>query len=104
MRIDYSKLDVGSSQAAPAVLSWLLEGDPSIRRQVKADLLDEDPGSVESSRQEVAESGWGARLWSCQDPSGTWGGGIYSPKWISTTYTLLTLRALRVLKWWEGEG
>jgi hypothetical protein len=26
-----------------------------------------------------------------QAPDGSWGGGIYSPKWISTTYTLLSL-------------
>jgi len=49
--------------------------------------------------------------------TGTWAGalssdgGLYTPKWISTTYFELerlgapsrwnTLRALRVLKWWD---
>jgi hypothetical protein len=46
----------------------------------------------------VAREGWGARLLALQDPEGTWAGGLssdgglYSPKWISTTYTMLLLR------------
>ncbi len=36
------------------------------------------------------------RLLSLQDDDGQWGGGVYSPKWISTTYTLLQLRDLGV--------
>jgi hypothetical protein len=42
--------------------------------------------------------GWGGRLLARQDPEGTWAGGLssdgglYSPKWISTTYTMLLLR------------
>jgi hypothetical protein len=27
-----------------------------------------------------------------QDPEGTWAGGLYDPKWTSTTYTLLLLK------------
>jgi hypothetical protein len=42
----------------------------------------------------VAEKGWGAQFLALQDPGGTWGGGLYGPKWISTTYTLLALRML----------
>jgi hypothetical protein len=55
------------SQEQP-LIDWLLEGDPAIRWQVMRDLLEEDLG--------------------------LWGGGIYGPKWISTTYTMLTLRRL----------
>jgi hypothetical protein len=44
----------------------------------------------------VAREGWGARLLSLQDDDGQWGGGAYSPKWTSTTYTLLQLRDLGV--------
>ncbi len=39
----------------------------------------------------MATSGWGFRLLAEQAPDGSWGGGMYSPKWISTTYTLLHL-------------
>ena len=31
-----------------------------------------------------------------QAADGSWGGGIYSPKWISTTYTVLTLIAIGI--------
>jgi hypothetical protein len=77
-----------------ATLDWLLEGDPSILWQVRRDLLDEEGARVAAERRRVALEGWGADLLSRQDPTGTWGGGLYSPKWISTTYTLLLLRRL----------
>jgi hypothetical protein len=76
------------------LLSWLLEGDPAIRWQVQRDLLDETLQVYEAERQRVAEEGWGAQLLALQDPDGKWGGGLYGPKWISTTYTLLALRML----------
>lgn len=74
------------------VIDWLLEGDPSIRWQVNADLLDESPGAIARERSRVASEGWGKALLDVQEPDGQWGGGLYSPKWISTTYTLLQLR------------
>jgi hypothetical protein len=82
--------------ANKAVVEWLLEGDPSIRWQTMRDLLGRGERTVARERQRVAEAGWGARLLKLQDASGQWGGGVYTPKWTSTTYTL---RALRVLKW-----
>ncbi len=78
----------------PEVISWLLEGDPSIRWQVQRDLLNSSPAKYEAERRKIAKKGSGARLLALQDSSGTWGGGIYGPKWISTTYTMLTLRLL----------
>jgi hypothetical protein len=47
---------------------------------------------IESERRRVARDGWGVRLLARQDREGTWAGGLYSPKWISTTYTMLLLR------------
>jgi hypothetical protein len=78
----------------PEIIDWLLEGDPSICWQVHRDLLGSDPSLVSAERERVALEGWGRRLLERQDPPGTWGGGLYTPKWISTTYTLLTLRFL----------
>ncbi len=78
----------------PEIISWLLEGDPSIRWQVQRDLLNSSPTKYEPERKKIAKEGWGARLLDLQDSNGTWGGGIYGPKWISTTYTMLTLRLL----------
>ncbi len=76
------------------IIQWLLEGDPSIRWQVRRDLLKQSLVRVEAERRKIAKEGWGARLLDLQDPSGRWGGGMYGPKWISTTYTMLTLRLL----------
>ena len=78
----------------PEIISWLLEGDPSIRWQVQRDLLNSSPAKYETERRKIAKEGWGARLLSLQDAEGKWGGGIYGPKWTSTTYTMLTLRLL----------
>ncbi|MBW3666545.1 MAG: hypothetical protein KY394_03010 [Actinobacteria bacterium] len=75
-----------------AVIDWLLEGDPAIRWQVMRDLTDEPAGTVAGERRRVATEGWGAWLLSLQGDDGNWGGGPYSPKWISTTYTMLLLR------------
>lgn len=77
-----------------STLAWLLDGDPAVRWQVMADLLDHPADEVARERARVATNGWGARLLAEQDPSGTWAGTLYSPKWTSTTYTLLLLRDL----------
>jgi hypothetical protein len=73
------------------LVAWLLEGDPSIRWRVHRDILASPGSTVAAERARVAAEGWGAKLISLQDPDGRWGGGDYSPKWISTTYTLLYL-------------
>ncbi len=77
-----------------AVLAWLLDGDPSIRWQVMTH-LGSPADAIADERARVATEGWGAELVRRQDPEGTWAGGLYSPKWTSTTYTLLVL-------WWLG--
>jgi hypothetical protein len=62
------------------------------------DLTDAANGALERERRRIAREGWGARLLARQDPDGRWAGakssdsGLYSPKWISTTYTMLLLR------------
>jgi hypothetical protein len=73
------------------LVAWLLEGDPSIRWRVHRDLLSSSDATVRAERAKVATEGWGAKLISLQEPDGRWGGGDYTPKWISTTYTLLHL-------------
>ena len=73
------------------LVAWLLEGDPSIRWRVHRDLLGSPASTVDAERARVATEGWGAKLISLQDPDGRWGDGDYSPKWTSTTYTLLHL-------------
>jgi hypothetical protein len=85
---------------APATLDWLLEGDPAIRWQVQRDLLDADTAVWSAERARVATEGWGAEVLRHQAEDGRWGGsrteagGLYTPKWTSTTYTLYLLRQL----------
>lgn len=76
------------------ILDWLTDGDPAVRWQTERDLLQRAPAVWEATRSEVGLVGWGKRLLDRQDREGTWGGGLYGPKWISTTYTLLLLRRL----------
>jgi hypothetical protein len=92
--------DSGVTSRTPTdeVIRWLLDGDPAIRWQALRDLVGAGQRTVERARSKVARDGWGARLLARQDPVGTWAGGLssdgglYSPKWISTTYTMLMLR------------
>jgi hypothetical protein len=83
---------------ADRTIQWLLDGDPAIRWQVLRDLVGAADRTADRERRKVARDGWGARLLARQDPEGTWAGGLssdgglYSPKWISTTYTMLLLR------------
>jgi hypothetical protein len=76
------------------LIKWLMEGDAAIRWQTQRDLLGLDRQVWQADRQMTISTGWGAHFLSRQDAAGTWGGGIYSPKWVSTTYTLLQLREI----------
>lgn len=76
------------------VISWLLSGDPAIRWQTLRDLTDADIPTIDRERNKTLTEGWGRRLMAHRHSSGLWGGGLYNPKWISTTYTLLLLRSL----------
>ncbi len=80
-------------------IAWLLEGDPAIRWQALRDLVGAPARRVERERRRVAREGWGARLLARQGRDGRWAGrrrdpdrGMYGPKWVSTTYTMLLLR------------
>ncbi|MCI0496180.1 hypothetical protein L0Z72_14330 [candidate division KSB1 bacterium] len=75
-----------------ATIKWLLDSDPAIRWQTMRDLIGSNQAEIAAECQKIAREGWGAKLLARQDESGKWGGGIYSPKWISTTYTMMLLR------------
>ena len=89
---------MSETQDSNPVNLWLLDADPAIRWQVMRDLLGKSKKAVELERRKLAHEGWGARLLNAQDPKGTWAGGqspdagLYTPKWTSTTYTMLMLR------------
>jgi hypothetical protein len=84
-------------------IEWLLGGDHAIRWQTLRDLVGADERTITRERKRIARDGWGARLLTKQGPDGRWArsraskgimsdGGLYTPKWISTTYTMLLLR------------
>ncbi len=81
-----------------SAIDWLMGGDPCIRLQTMRDLEGASALVVSREQKRIAQEGWGARLLARQDQEGTWAGGqssdggLYSPKWISTTYTMLMLR------------
>jgi len=81
-------------------IDWLLDGDPAIRWQVQRDLLGASERTIGRERRRVGAEGWGARLLARQGAAGGWAAGrssddgLYHPKWISTTYTMLLLRDL----------
>jgi hypothetical protein len=81
-------------QTDDPVCRWLLDGDVAIQWQVLRDLLAANEDVIARQRQKVAREGWGARMLALQDREGTWAGGLYNPKWTSTTYTMLLLRDL----------
>jgi hypothetical protein len=86
------------------VVDWLLDGDPAIRWQVLADLMDAPAGEVAAERARVEHDGWGARLLAVEDPDGLWAGGACFPAsyrgddpgqpWTATMHTLQTLQLL----------
>ncbi|MCK4663900.1 MAG: hypothetical protein KAT68_13620 [Bacteroidales bacterium] len=73
-------------------IDWLLNGDPTIRYQTYRDILKADSNIIDKERENILKTGWGKQLLDLQDKSGTWANGLYTPKWSSTFYTLLTLK------------
>jgi hypothetical protein len=87
----------GLDDDVETVTRWLMAGDPAVRWHVLRDLLGSSADQVTAERARVATEGWGARLLAAQDADGCWAGALYSPKWTSTTYTLLLLERLGLL-------
>lgn len=75
---------------------WLLEGDVAVVWQTQRDLLGRAASTWQAARRRVSSEGWAARLLARRAEDGTWGGGLYGPKWTSTFYTLQLLTQLGV--------
>lgn len=91
-----------------ALLTWMLDSDPSLRWQVERDLAGEPRAMWQATRARVATEGMGAALLAHQDDDGQWAGGAYFPAdfdvdgpeaardagqpWTATTWSLSTLR------------
>lgn len=68
-----------SDRIEPAVIDWLLAGDPAIRWQVMRDLLDAPREQWQAERARVEHEGWGAHLLAQEDEDGRWAGGACFP-------------------------
>lgn len=74
------------------VYQWILNHDVFVQYLAKRDLADIDPLDLCDLRKRILTEGYGYKLQSKQDlHSLMWGEGIYSPKYISTHYSLLEL-------------
>ncbi len=79
------------------ILNHLDQSDPSVRYRLHKDILKSDIKVLETIQHDMIHTGWGHTLMSFQMEDGYWR-GYYSPKWISTHYTLQTLRCLNYPK------
>jgi hypothetical protein len=71
------------------IIDYLLSGDPAVQRMTQVYLLDQVVP--------YTEEGWIHEFLSRFDAQkGTWGDGIYGPKWISTFYTMRDLQSLEI--------
>lgn len=77
------------------IIEWLIDGDPSIKYQTYRDLLNKPGKECAKERKNINQNGWAQKLLSYQGENYLWNNSLYSPKWISTTYTLYTLAFLQ---------
>lgn len=73
------------------IITWLRSGDPAVVWQVQRDLLGRKASGWQATRRRMVREGWGARLMSYRRPDSSWTDKLYSPKWISTFYTMRLL-------------
>jgi len=79
------------------LFNWLRDSDLSIQYCLEKDLLKSPQTVLSNVQTKMLERGWGYDLLTYQKVDGYWD-GYYSPKWISTHYTLQTLRCLNYPK------
>jgi hypothetical protein len=71
------------------IIDVLMKRDPSVRRMTLKYLMDQPTPYV--------SDGWITQFLEVFDmEKGTWGGGIYGPKWVSTFYTLRDINSLEI--------
>ncbi len=71
------------------VIAWLKEGDPSLTPLVERHLLGKKASFT-------TEGIIGRYLELFDHETSMWGGGIYSPKWVSTHYTMMELAYMEI--------
>jgi len=74
------------------VIGWMLDSDVFLQYLVKKDLLDTKRSELSVLRKRILTEGYAKKMIEKQDLSTyRWAEGVYSPKYISTHYTLLEL-------------
>ena len=73
-----------------------LLGTPERNWQAERQRTQQEGWRAQFLARQDANGRWGAQSLVRQNSEGYWGGGIYSPKWTSTTYTLLTLCSIGI--------
>lgn len=79
------------------LFNWLKDSDPSVQYRLERDILNASNHVLTDIQATMLDHGWGYDLMSYQKADGYWN-GYYSPKWISSHYTLQTLRCLNYPK------
>lgn len=92
MRDNRRSLSVQQMQR-PSLNFLLSSAQPSILYQAYRDILEDDKQAIREQRQ-ILQKGWGEQLMACRDDNGLWENSLYSPKWTSTTYSMLLLRRM----------
>jgi hypothetical protein len=77
-----------------STVDWLLDSDPSVRWQVKRDLLDAPAAEIVAERARVATEGFGAALLAQQGADGRWNGATWNHGFNSTMHVLTLLAEL----------
>lgn len=79
------------------LIKWILAGDPAIAYKCRTELLHESGSAVQALQESLPQvPGYIRTYLEAKDPqTGMWGGGIYTPKWTSTHYTLLELKNMK---------
>lgn len=72
---------------------FLHSGEPAIRYLTMRDLL-ENMESASAEKPKILTEGWGRILMDKRAADGLWANALYSPKWISSTYSMLLLRRM----------
>lgn len=66
---------------------FLMQGDPAIRWQLMADLLDASPNDIQIERNRTLTEGWGPQFLNAQRPDGSWP----PERFTASVWTLVTL-------------
>lgn len=79
------------------LLKWCMDFDPAIKYKIMKNIYGISDEELVNERESMEKSGLVSKYLALVDTeTNMWGGGIYTPKWTSTHYTLLELKNLGI--------